>query len=156
LAAIIDEINSSRAEHIVTIEDPVEFVYENKMSIISQREVGHDTNSFAKALRSVLRQDPNVVLVGEMRDLETMRMAMTTAETGHLVFATLHTNSAPQTIDRIVDSFPEEQQSQVRAQLANTLEAVFSQRLIPTIEGKRTVATEVMVSTPAVRKGAPN
>lgn len=151
LAAIIEEINQNRAEHIVTIEDPVEFVYQNKKSIVSQREVGNDTISFARALKSVLREDPNVVLVGEMRDLETMRAAMTTAETGHLVFATLHTNSASQTIDRIVDSFPEEQQEQVKAQLANSLEAVFSQRLVPSKDGKRVVAVEVMVSTPAVK-----
>lgn len=151
LAAIIEEINATRAEHIVTIEDPVEFVYQNKKSIVSQREIGGDTDSFERALKSVLREDPNVVLVGEMRDLETMKAAMTTAETGHLVFATLHTNSASQTIDRIVDSFPEEQQEQIKAQLANSLEAVFSQRLIPTKDGKRVVATEVMVSTPAVK-----
>lgn len=151
LAAIIEEINISRAEHIVTIEDPVEFVYQNKKSIVSQRELGGDTLSFDHALKSILRQDPNVVLVGEMRDLETMKSAMTTAETGHLVFATLHTNSASQTIDRIVDSFPEEQQEQIKAQLGNALEAVFSQRLIPTKDGKRVVAYEVMVATPAVK-----
>ncbi len=151
LAAIIEEINVTRSEHIVTIEDPVEFVYQNKKSIISQREVGNDTQSFARALRSVLREDPNVVLVGEMRDLETMRAAMTTAETGHLVFATLHTNSAAQTIDRVIDSFPEEQQDQIRSQLATSLEAVFSQRLVPTKDGKRVVAVEVMVSTPAIK-----
>lgn len=151
LAAIIEEINLSRAEHIITIEDPVEFVYQNKKSIVSQREIGGDTATFARALKSVLREDPNVVLVGEMRDLETMRAALTTAETGHLVFATLHTNSASQTIDRVVDSFPEEQQEQVKSQLANSLEAVFSQRLIPAKDGKRAVAVEVMVSTPAVK-----
>lgn len=151
LAAIIEEINVSRSEHIITIEDPVEFVYKNKKSIVSQREVGNDTSSFARALKSVLREDPNVVLVGEMRDLETMKAAMTTAETGHLVFATLHTNSASQTIDRVVDSFPEEQQEQIKAQLANSLEAVFSQRLVPSKDGKRVVAVEVMVSTPAVK-----
>ncbi len=151
LAAILEEINANRAEHIVTVEDPVEFVYQNKKSLVSQRELGGDTESFARALRSVLREDPNVVLVGEMRDLETMKAAMTTAETGHLVFATLHTNSASQTIDRIVDSFPEEQQEQVKAQLATSLEAVFSQRLVPSKDGKRVVAVEVMVSTPAVK-----
>ncbi len=151
LAAIIEEINTSRAEHIVTIEDPVEFVYVNKKSVISQRELGGDTRSFARALKSVLRQDPNVVLVGEMRDMETMKLALTTAETGHLVFATLHTNSASQTIDRIVDSFPEEQQAQIKTQLANSLEAVFSQRLVPSKDGKRAVAAEIMVASPAVK-----
>jgi len=151
LAAILEEINATRSEHIVTIEDPVEFVYQNKKSLVSQRELGGDTDSFARALKSVLREDPNVVLVGEMRDLETMRAAMTTAETGHLVFATLHTNSASQTVDRIVDSFPEEQQEQIKSQLATSLEAVFSQRLVPTKDGKRAVAVEVMVSTPAVK-----
>jgi len=151
LAAIIEEINNTRAEHIVTIEDPVEFVYQNKRSIVSQRELGGDTDSFGRALKSVLRQDPNVVLVGEMRDPETMKLALTTAETGHLVFATLHTNSASQTIDRIVDSFAEEQQEQIRSQLAASLEAVFSQRLVPSKDGKQTVAVEIMVATPAVR-----
>ncbi len=151
LAAIIDEINQLRTEHIVTIEDPVEFVFENKKSVISQREMGGDTTNWGKALRSVLRQDPDVVFVGEMRDLETIQAAITTAETGHLVLATLHTNSAAQTIDRIVDSFPSEQQGQVRSQLASSLEAVFSQRLIPSIDGKRLVATEVMINTPAVK-----
>jgi len=151
LASIIEEINSTRSEHIVTIEDPIEFVFENKKSIVSQREVGGDTKSFHRALRSALRQDPNVVLIGEMRDLVTMRMAMSTAETGHLVFSTLHTNSASQTIDRIVDSFSQEQQPQIRSQLANSLEAVFSQRLVPTKDGKRLPAYEVMVATPAVK-----
>lgn len=151
LAAIVEEINQTRTEHIVTIEDPIEFVFENKKSVISQRELGGDTISWGKALKSVLRQDPDVVLVGEMRDLETMQAALTTAETGHLVLATLHTNSAAQTIDRIVDSFPASQQTQVRSQLANSLEAVFSQRLIPSIDGKRVAATEVMVVTPAVK-----
>src|SRR3989344_4153459 len=151
LAAILEEINATRAEHIITIEDPVEFVYQNKKSLVSQRELGGDTDSFTRALKSVLREDPNVVLVGEMGDLETMRAAMTTAETGHLVFATLHTNSASQTVDRIVDSFPEEQQEQIKSQLATSLEAVFSQRLVPAKDGKRAVAVEVMVSTPAVK-----
>jgi len=151
LAAIIEEINQTRAEHIVTIEDPIEFIFKDKKSVFSQREVGGDTLGWTKALRSVLRQDPDVVLIGEMRDLETMQAAITTAETGHLVFATLHTNSAAQTIDRIVDSFPTEQQSQVRSQLASALEAVMSQRLIPTKDGKQIVATEVMISTPAVK-----
>lgn len=151
LASIIDEINSTRQEHIVTIEDPIEFVHENKKSIISQRELGGDTKSWGNALRSVLRQDPNVVFIGEMRDTDTMQAAMTVAETGHLVFATLHTNSASQSIERIVDSFPEEQQSQVVLQLSMVLEAVLSQRLIPSISGKRVVATEIMVVTPAIR-----
>lgn len=151
LAAVVEEINVNRAEHIVTIEDPIEFIFDNKKSIISQRELGSDTRSFRRALRSTLRQDPNVVLIGEMRDVETIKMALTTAETGHLVFSTLHTNSASQTIDRIVDSFPQEQQTQIKTQLANALEAVFSQRLVPTKDGKQIVAYEVMVATPAVK-----
>ena len=151
LAAIIEEINQTRAEHIVTIEDPVEYIFKDKKSVFSQREIGGDTLGWSKALRSVLRQDPDVVFIGEMRDLETMQAAITTAETGHLVFATLHTNSAAQTIDRIVDSFPSEQQGQVRSQLASSLEAVMSQRLIPSKDGKQVVATEVMISTPAVK-----
>jgi twitching motility protein PilT len=151
LAAIIDEININRAEHIVTIEDPVEFIYANKKSIISQREIGGDTLGWTAALKSVFREDPNVVLVGEMRDTETMAAAITVAETGHLVFATLHTNSAAQTVDRIIDSFPKDQQEQIRLQLSNSLEAVFSQRLIPAISGGRIPACEVMVATPAIR-----
>jgi twitching motility protein PilT len=151
LASIIDEINKSRAEHIVTVEDPIEFVYSPVKSIVSQRELGEDTMTWEAALKSVLRQDPNVVLVGEMRDPETMKMAITIAETGHLVFATLHTNSAAQTIDRIIDSFPEGQQNQIRTQLAATLEAVFSQRLIPSVDGKQVVACEALIATPAVR-----
>lgn len=151
LAAIIDEINSSRQEHIVTIEDPIEFVHENKRSFVSQRELGGDTKSWSNALKSVLRQDPNIVYIGEMRDPDTMQAAMTVAETGHLVFATLHTNSAAQSIERIVDSFPEEQQAQVVLQLSMVLEAVLSQRLLPTLNGKRVVATEIMAVTPAIR-----
>ena len=151
LASIIEEINITRAEHIVTIEDPMEFVYSGKKSIVSQRELGGDTLSWGAALKAVLREDPNVVLVGEMRDPETMAAAITVAETGHLVFATLHTNSAAQTVDRIIDSFPEDQQQQIRLQLSNSLEAVFSQRLIPAIAGGRVAAAEVMVATPAVR-----
>lgn len=151
LAAVIDEINATRREHIVTIEDPIEFIHENKKSIVSQRELGGDTKSWSGALKSVLRQDPNVVYIGEMRDPETMQAAMTVAETGHLVFATLHTNSASQSIERIVDSFPEEQQAQVVLQLSMVLEAVLSQRLVPAISGKRVVATEIMIATPAVR-----
>ncbi len=152
IAAILEEINQSRSEHIVTIEDPIEFVYSSKNSLISQRELGDDTQSWGGALKSVLREDPDIVLVGEMRDPETMSAAMTVAETGHLVFATLHTNSAAQTIDRIVDSFPEDQQNQIMMQLSNSLEAVLSQRLIPTKDGTgRIPATEVLVATPAVR-----
>lgn len=151
LAAIIEEINQRRSEHIVTIEDPIEFVYTPNKSIISQRELGSDTMSWGAALKSVLREDPNVVLVGEMRDPETMAAAITVAETGHLVFATLHTNSAAQTIDRIIDSFPQDQQNQIRIQLSATLEAVFSQRLIPAIQGGRVPAAEVLLATPAVK-----
>jgi twitching motility protein PilT len=151
LASMINEININRAEHIVTIEDPIEFVFKSKKSIISQREMGSDSHSWQIALRSVLREDPDVVLVGEMRDHETISSALTVAETGHLVFATLHTNSAAQTIDRIVDVFPEEQQGQARLQMSNVIEAVFSMRLVPGINGKRVVAYEVMLGTSAVK-----
>lgn len=151
LAAIIDEINKTRSSHIVTIEDPIEFVFKPIKSIISQREMRSDTHSWQVALRSVLREDPDVVLVGEMRDFETISAAMTIAETGHLVFGTLHTNSAPQTIDRIVDVFPEDQQNQVRLQLSSVLEAVFSQRLISAVAGGRVVAHEVMLGTNAIK-----
>lgn len=151
LASILNEINNTRSEHIVTIEDPVEFVIPPKKSILSQREIGSDTHSWQIALRSVLREDPNVVMIGEMRDYETIAAALTVAETGHLVLATLHTNSASQTIDRIVDVFPQHQQAQVRLQLSNTLEGVFSMRLIPALGGGRVVAYEVMLGTPAVR-----
>lgn len=151
LAAMIDRINKERSEHIVTIEDPVEFVYTPNKSMISQRELHADTHSWNVALRSVLREDPNVVLIGEMRDYETIESALTIAETGHLVFATLHTNSAPQTIDRIVDVFPQEQQAQIRSQLSLSLEAVVAQRLIPSMDGKRTAVLEVLVASPAVR-----
>ncbi len=151
LAAMLNEINSSRATHILTIEDPIEFVFRPNKSIVSQREMGSDTHSWQVALRSALREDPDVVLVGEMRDHETVASALTVAETGHLVFATLHTNSAAQTIDRIVDVFPEEQQGQVRLQLSNVLEAVFSMRLIPAIAGGRVVAYEVMLGTSAIK-----
>jgi len=151
LAAIINEINKNRSNHIVTIEDPVEFVFKPIKSIISQREMRSDTHSWQVALRSVLREDPDVVLVGEMRDFETISAAMTIAETGHLVFGTLHTNSAGQTIDRIVDVFPEDQQNQVRSQLSSVLEAVFSQRLITGVDGARLVAHEVMLGTTAIK-----
>ncbi len=151
LAAIIEEINQTRAEHILTIEDPIEYVYEGKKSIISQREVHYDTHSWEVALRSALREDPNIVLIGEMRDYETIAAALTVAETGHLVFATLHTNSSAQTVDRIVDVFPESQQTQVKIQLSNTLEGIISERLLPAIGGGRIPATEILLATPAVR-----
>jgi len=151
LAALIESINQKRAEHIITIEDPIEYVFEHKKSIIVQREIITDTNSFARALRSALREDPNVVLVGEMRDLETIEAALTLAETGHLVFTTLHTNSAAQTADRIIDVFPPHQQQQVRMQLANVLLGVVSQRLLPRIQGGRILATEIMIANSAVR-----
>jgi len=150
LAALIDEINKTRTDHIITIEDPIEYVFEDDRAIIDQREVYQDTLSFARALRSTFRQDPDVIMVGEMRDPETMATAITAAETGHLVFATLHTNSASQTIHRIVDSFPPEQQDQIRAQLSGSLLGVVSQRLIPRIKGGLIPACEVMISTPAV------
>ncbi|HYG84267.1 MAG TPA: type IV pilus twitching motility protein PilT [Verrucomicrobiae bacterium] len=151
LASLIDKINSERASHIITIEDPIEFTHKSKKSVIVQREVHYDTFSFSAALRSSLRQDPDVVLIGEMRDLETISAAITIAETGHLVFATLHTNSASQSIDRMVDVFPPHQQPQIRAQLANILMAICSQRLVPAIGGGRAVAAEILVATPAVR-----
>jgi len=151
LAAMINEINKNRACHILTIEDPVEFIFKPIKSIISQREMRSDTHSWEIALRSALREDPDVVLVGEMRDYETIAAALTVAETGHLVFATLHTNSAAQSIDRIVDVFPDEQQKQIRLQLSNTLEAVFSQRLVASATKGRAVAYEVMLGTTAVK-----
>ena len=150
LAALIDEINHKRTDHIITIEDPIEYVFEDDRAIIDQREVYQDALSFARALRATFRQDPNVIMVGEMRDPETIATAITAAETGHLVFATLHTNSASQTIHRIVDSFPPEQQNQIRAQLSGSLLGVISQRLIPRIKGGLIPACEVMMSTPAV------
>lgn len=151
LAALVETINEKRSEHIITIEDPIEYVFEHKKSMIVQREVGSDTNSFSRALRSALREDPNVVLVGEMRDLETIEAALTLAETGHLVFTTLHTNSASQTADRIIDVFPPHQQQQVRMQLANVLLGVVSQRLLPRVQGGRVLATEIMMANSAVR-----
>ncbi|MBI2624786.1 MAG: type IV pilus twitching motility protein PilT [Candidatus Nealsonbacteria bacterium] len=150
LASLIDEINHARTDHIVTIEDPIEYVFKDDNCIIDQREVGQDALTFADALRATFRQDPNVIMVGEMRDSETMATAITAAETGHLVFATLHTNSAPQTIHRIVDSFPPEQQDQVRMQLSSSLLGVVSQRLIPRIRGGLVPALEIMISNPAV------
>ncbi len=152
LAAIIQEINETREEHIMTIEDPIEFLYRHEKSIINQREVGTDTKSFNRALKSVLRQDPDVILVGEMRDTETMQTALTAAETGHLVFATLHTQDAPQTIDRIIDVFPPHQQGQIRVQLASSLMGICTQQLLPVIDGDgRVPACEVLIPTPAVR-----
>lgn len=151
LASIIDHINKTRSEHVVTIEDPIEYVFNHNKSIIEQREVYNDTHSFARALRSALREDPNVVLVGEMRDLESIEAALTIAETGHLVFTTLHTNTAAQTADRIIDVFPPHQQQQVRQQLANVLLGVVSQRLIPKIGGGRVPAVEIMLANSAVR-----
>lgn len=151
LAALVDKINSERSTHIVTIEDPIEFTHKSKKSVIVQREVHYDTYSFSAALRSSLRQDPDVVLIGEMRDLETIAAAITIAETGHLVFATLHTNSAAQSIDRMIDVFPPHQQPQIRAQLSNILMGICAQRLVPTIGGGRVAAAEILVATPAVR-----
>jgi len=151
LAAMIERINNERGEHIVTIEDPIEFIYTPQKSLISQRELHSDTHGWSVALKSVLREDPNVVLIGEMRDYETIESALLIAETGHLVLATLHTSSAAQTIDRIVDVFPEEQQQQVRAQLSMSLEAVVSQRLIPAASGGRMVVVETMLANSAVR-----
>lgn len=151
LAALIDLVNSTRADHIVTVEDPIEFLHHHKKSIVNQREVGSDTHSFAAALKHVLRQDPDVILIGELRDLETISVALTAAETGHLVFATLHTQDAPQTIDRVIDVFPPHQQGQVRAQLAATLQGVVCQSLVKRADGKgRAVATEVLVTTSAI------
>ena len=155
LAAMIDYINSTRAEHILTIEDPIEFVHSSKSSIIHQRELGMDTRSFANALKSALREDPDIILVGEMRDHETIALALTAAETGHLVFGTLHTSSASQTVDRIIDVFPEGQQQQIRVQLANSLKAVFAQTLLPKLQPDgtkkgRVMAQEIMLVIPAI------
>ena len=150
LAALIDEINHTRFDHVITIEDPIEYIFEDDKSIIDQREVNQDTKSFTRALRATFRQDPDVIMVGEMRDAETMATAITAAETGHLVFATLHTNSAAQTIHRIVDSFDPEQQGQIRAQLSGSLLGVVSQRLIPRNKGGLIPACEIMLASPAV------
>ncbi|MDB5179064.1 MAG: pilT [Patescibacteria group bacterium] len=151
LAAMVDSINTNRACHILTIEDPIEYAHNSKKSIVVQREIHYDTYSFAAALRSSLRQDPDVVLIGEMRDLETIAAAVTIAETGHLVLATLHTNSAAQSIDRMIDVFPPHQQQQIRVQLAGMLQGIVSQRLVPAIGGGRAVVTEILVATGAVR-----
>ncbi|HSW88345.1 MAG TPA: type IV pilus twitching motility protein PilT [Candidatus Saccharimonadales bacterium] len=150
LAAIINEINQTKADHILTIEDPIEYIYPKSKSIISQREIKTDTNSWGVALRSALREDPDVILVGEMRDPETIAATITLAETGHLVFSTLHTNSAAQSLDRIIDSFPSHEQNQIRMQLAFTLRGVISQRLLPQLGGGRIPAVEVLLGTPAV------
>ena len=152
LAALVDLANRTRDEHIMTVEDPIEFLHRHKKCIVNQREVGEDTKSFANALKHVLRQDPDIILVGEMRDLETIGVALTAAETGHLVYATLHTQDAAQTIDRVIDVFPSEQQQQVRVQLAGAIQGIVCQTLCKTRDGKgRVVATEVMVATPAIR-----
>jgi twitching motility protein PilT len=151
LAAMIQQINTTRSEHIVTIEDPIEYLFNSEASMIHQREVGSDTNSFTESLRRVLRQDPDVIMIGEMRDLETISAAITAAETGHLVFATLHTPDAAQSIDRIVDVFTASQQNQVRLQLSNILIGICSQQLIPRMGGGRVVATELLLANPAIR-----
>lgn len=151
LSAVINEINHTRDVKIVTIEDPIEFIYKSDKSIITQREIGSDTISFGDALESSFRQDIDVILLGEMRDLDTMKVAVTAAETGHLVFSTLHTNSAAQSIDRIIDTFPTHQQGQVRSQIANSLQAVVSQRLIPTVNGELTPALEILLTNNAVK-----
>ncbi len=152
LAAVINEINETRDEHIMTIEDPIEFLHSHKRCIVNQREIGADAQSFAAGLKAALRQDPDVILVGEMRDLETIHTALTAAETGHLVFATLHTQDAPQTIDRIIDVFPPSQQQQVRVQLSVALQGIITQQLLPTADGAgRVAACEVLLATPAIR-----
>jgi len=151
LAALLDEINHKRNDHIITIEDPIEYLFAQDKCIVSQREVGQDTTSFHEALRAVLRQDPDVLMIGEMRDPETISTAMTAAETGHVVFSTLHTNSAAQTIDRVIDSFSPEQQGQIISQLASTLVGIVSQRLIPRIGGGRIPAVEIMITNSAIK-----
>jgi twitching motility protein PilT len=152
LAAMLDIVNQEKAVHIMTVEDPIEYLHQHKTALVNQREVGADTKSFGEALKHVLRQDPDVVLVGEMRDLETISTAVTAAETGHLVFATLHTQDAPQTIDRIIDAFPPYQQQQIRVQLSTTLQGVITQQLLQTWDGKgRVCASEVMIATPAIK-----
>ncbi|MCE1225070.1 MAG: type IV pilus twitching motility protein PilT [Geobacteraceae bacterium] len=151
LAALIDLINATRKEHILTLEDPLEFIHENKLSLLNQRQIGAHTNSFASALRAALREDPDIILVGEMRDLETIQLAMSAAETGHLVFGTLHTNTAAKTIDRIIDVFPKESQDQVRTMLSESLKGVVCQQLLKTADGHgRVAALEIMLGTPAI------
>ena len=151
LAAMIDHLNCSKYQHILTIEDPIEFVHESKKCLVNQREVHRDTHGFSEALRSALREDPDIILVGEMRDLETIRLALTAAETGHLVFGTLHTTSAAKTIDRVVDVFPGEEKAMVRSMLSESLQAVISQTLLKKIGGGRVAAHEIMIGTPAIR-----
>lgn len=151
MAALIEYINQQRREHIITIEDPIEYQFTDREAIIDQREIGRDAPSFAEAVRSTLRQDPNVIMIGELRDLETMRTAITVAETGHLVFATLHTNDAAQTVERLIDSFPAEQQPQIRSQLAAIISGVISQRLVSWTKGGRIPAVEILIATTAVR-----
>lgn len=151
LAAMVDHINANKREHILTIEDPIEFVHKNKLCVMNQREVHRDTHSFNNALRSALREDPDVILVGELRDLETIRLAISAAETGHLVFGTLHTNSAPKTIDRIIDVFPAEEKSMIRSMLSESLRAVVSQTLLKKTGGGRVAAHEIMIGIPAIR-----
>jgi twitching motility protein PilT len=152
LASLVDLANRDRSDHIMTVEDPIEFLHKHKRCLVNQREVGEDTKSFTSALKHVLRQDPDIILVGELRDLETISIALTAAETGHLVFATLHTQDAPQTVDRVIDVFPTNQQEQVRVMLAGALQGVLCQQLLPTADGKgRVAACEVMVATPAIR-----
>jgi twitching motility protein PilT len=152
LASLVDLANREREDHIMTVEDPIEFLHTHKRCLVNQREVGEDTKSFASALKHVLRQDPDIILVGELRDLETISIALTAAETGHLVFATLHTQDAPQTVDRMIDVFPTNQQQQIRVQLAGALQGVVCQQLIPTADGNgRVVGVEIMMATPAIR-----
>ena len=151
LAAMVDHVNRTRSEHILTIEDPIEFLHTARRCLVNQREIGRDTASFADALRAALREDPDVILIGEMRDLETIRLALTAAETGHLVFATLHTSSAPKSIDRIVDVFPGGEKDTIRSMLSESLKAVVAQTLVPRADGGRVAAHEIMVATPAVR-----
>ena len=151
LAAMVDHINSTKREHILTIEDPIEFVHENKLCVLNQREVHRDTHSFNNALRSALREDPDIILVGELRDLETIRLAISAAETGHLVFGTLHTNSAPKTIDRLIDVFPAAEKSMIRSMMSESLRAVISQTLLKKVGGGRVAAHEIMLGIPAIR-----
>ena len=152
LASMVDLANREREDHIMTVEDPIEFLHTHKQCLVNQREVGEDTKSFANALKHVLRQDPDIILVGELRDLETISIALTAAETGHLVFATLHTQDAPQTVDRMIDVFPTNQQQQIRVQLAGALQGVICQQLVPTADGNgRVVGVEIMMATPAIR-----
>lgn len=151
LASVVDQVNQERHEHIVTIEDPIEYIFKHKNCVVNQREVGSDTKSFANALKSILREDPDVVLIGEMRDLETIKIALTLSETGHLTLATLHTNTAVQTINRVIDVFPPHEQAQVRAQLSFVLEGILCQTLIPKIGGGRVLAVEVLIPNPAIR-----